>query len=78
MAKFFFRWVELLFITDFQKVGVNEIMCSSGWWVCFQYYLYKIVPFVIKIHNIKSSVKIIREWIKLLYVVLKQFKKLLF
>ena len=21
---------------------MNEIMCSGGWWVCFQYYLYKI------------------------------------
>ena len=27
------------------------MMCSGGWWVCFQWYLYKI--------------KIIREWIKL-------------
>ena len=21
---------------------MNEIVCSGGWWVCFQYYLYKI------------------------------------
>ena len=31
----------------------------------FQYYLYTILPFIIKISNIKSSVNIIRDWVKL-------------
>ena len=51
---------------------MNEIMCYGEWWVCFQYYLYKIVHFIMKIYNIKSSVKVLREWIKLVIVLLKQ------
>ena len=36
-------------------------MCSGGLLVCFHYYTYKIEPFIIKIYNIKRSVKIFRE-----------------
>ena len=71
-AKFFSPVGEVLFVTDFRRVGVNEIMCSGGWWVCFQYYLYKIVPFIIKLYNKESSVKLVREWIKL-SLVLSEF-----
>ena len=40
-------------------------MCPRGWWGSFQYYLCKIVPLILKTYYIKSSVQVIREWIKL-------------
>ena len=59
MANFYFLWVVVPFVTDFQRVGVNEIIVVVG---LFSVLFIKVVFFIIKISDIKSSVK---EWIKL-------------